>query len=295
MTSMHLGGAERSLLGLLEAFNYEKYDISLFLLDHSGELLKYIPDQVHLMPESPRYKALEGSLKAAFANGQPAVGMRRLYGKIKGNRYAKRFHGANDIIVNIEYKQKYTWEIMPMISDETFDLAISFMTPHYVAAKRINAKKRIAWVHTDYTKMHLDVESEVKMWNLYDYIVAVSEGVKNSFITVFPSLSGKTIVIENILPKRLILTQADAFTVEDEMPDDGRVRLLSIGRFTYAKNFDQIPDICSRILKQGINTVWYIVGYGSEQLIKEKINEYEMQERVIILGKKENPYPYIGL
>ena len=294
MTSMYLGGAERSLLGLLEAFDYDQNDVSLFLLDHSGELLKYIPEQVHLLPENPRYKALEDSLKTAFSNGQLAVGMRRLYGKIKGNRYAKRFQGANDIIVNIEYKQKYAWEIMPMISDETYDLAISFMTPHYVAAKRINAKKKIAWVHTDYTKMHLDAESELKMWDLYDYIATVSEEVKKSFNTVFPSLGNKTIVIENTLPKKMILSQADAFMVDEEMADDGRVKLLSIGRFTYAKNFDQIPDICGRILEHGIDVAWYIVGYGgAEQSIREKINEYQVQDHVIILGKKENPYPYI--
>lgn len=293
MTSMHLGGAERSLLGLLEAFDYEKNDVSLFLLDHSGELLKYIPEQVNLLPEKPEYKALEGSLKTVFFNGQLAVGMRRLYGKIKGNRYAKRFHGANDIIVNIEYKQKYTWKIMPMISDETYDLAISFMTPHYVAAKRINAKKKIAWVHTDYTKMHLNAASEINMWDLYDYVAAVSGEVKKCFNTVFPALEEKTIVIENILPKKLILSQAEAFLPDREMPEDGRIKLLSIGRFTHAKNFDQIPEICAGIVKRGFDVIWYIIGYGNDQVIREKIGAFQVQDHVRILGRKENPYPYM--
>ena len=101
-------------------------------------------------------------------------------------------------------------------------------------------------------------------------------------------------MIENMMPEKLIAKQADEFSVKDEMPDDGRVKLLSIGRFSYAKNFDQIPDLCSRILNQGLNIVWYIIGYGGdEQLIKDKINEYYMQDHVIILDKKENTYPYI--
>lgn len=39
---------------------------------------------------------------------------------------------------------------------------------------------------------------------------------------------------------------------------------------------------------------WYIIGFGSdEQLIRRRIAECGMENRVILLGKKENPYPYI--
>ena len=38
MPSMFIGGAERSLLGLLEAIDYSRYDVSLFLYRHEGEL-----------------------------------------------------------------------------------------------------------------------------------------------------------------------------------------------------------------------------------------------------------------
>ena len=67
-----------------------------------------------------------------------------------------------------------------------------------------------------------------------------------------------------------------------------------MGRFTLAKNFDNVPDICRRILQEGCEVYWYIVGYGGdEQLIKEKIKEAGMEEHVILLGKRENPYPFI--
>ena len=39
---------------------------------------------------------------------------------------------------------------------------------------------------------------------------------------------------------------------------------------------------------------WYIIGWGGdEQLIRQKIAEAGMQDNVILLGKKTNPYPYI--
>lgn len=71
-------------------------------------------------------------------------------------------------------------------------------------------------------------------------------------------------------------------------------KLLSIGRFCEAKNYDNVPDITRRIIENGCDIKWYIIGYGGdEELIRQKIAEAGMQDHVIILGKRTNPYPYI--
>ena len=72
------------------------------------------------------------------------------------------------------------------------------------------------------------------------------------------------------------------------------IHFLSIGRFSDAKNFDNVPQICRLLRQQGFNVKWFIIGYGGdENLIYRKIKEAGMQDYVIMLGKKENPYPYI--
>lgn len=73
------------------------------------------------------------------------------------------------------------------------------------------------------------------------------------------------------------------------------MNLLSIGRYCTAKNYDNVPDIASRVIAHGIPDLrWYIIGYGGdEELIKRKIREAGMEEHVILLGKQENPYPFI--
>lgn len=82
-------------------------------------------------------------------------------------------------------------------------------------------------------------------------------------------------------------------------------KLLSVGRFSEAKNYDNVPDICKRIIQylkddsiQKADAVfpikWYIIGYGGdEELIRQKIKESGMENNVILLGKRSNPYPYI--
>lgn len=71
--------------------------------------------------------------------------------------------------------------------------------------------------------------------------------------------------------------------------------LLSIGRFCVAKNYDNVPDIARRIVQRGVEDLkWFIIGYGrDETLIKNQIVKAGMQEHVFLLGKKDNPYPYI--
>jgi glycosyltransferase involved in cell wall biosynthesis len=69
--------------------------------------------------------------------------------------------------------------------------------------------------------------------------------------------------------------------------------LLSIGRFCEAKNYDNVPDICKRITEKGIDVKWYIIGYGDDTLIRQKIKDAGMENHVVILGKRDNPYPYI--
>ena len=130
------------------------------------------------------------------------------------------------------------------------------------------------------------------MWSKYDAICGVSEQASKSFQTAFPELAGKVQTIENILPKELICKQTEE--PQTDMSSDGSVLILSVGRFCDAKNFDNVPDICRRLVADGLDVTWYLIGYGGDEpLIRQKIDEAGMQARVIILGKKDNPYPYM--
>lgn len=290
--AMELGGAERALLGLLENIDYSAYDVDLFLLRHQGELLGFIPKEVNLLPEDPSYSCLAVPIKNVLRKGKFSIAFCRFFGKMIAKKKIKEIGIVSDNSIGLEYSHKYTEKCMPVISDKKYDLAISFLTPHYFVRDKVKAKKKIAWIHTDYSRVYIDIESEYEMWKAYNYIVAVSEGVCKQFIKLFPSLEKKVYVIENILPQNLIETEAkepirEAF-------DENYTNLLSVGRFSYAKNFDNIPDICRRIVKKGLKIRWYLIGYGTDdKLIREKIREAYMEEHVIILGKKTNPYPYL--
>ena len=59
MHYMEIGGAETALVGLLNALDPARVDVDLFLYDHRGEMMQFIPEWVNLLPQIPKYSVLE--------------------------------------------------------------------------------------------------------------------------------------------------------------------------------------------------------------------------------------------
>lgn len=292
---MEIGGAERALLGLLYNLDYTKYQVDLYLCRHSGEFMKLLPQEVNLLPEDKNAAAIAIPAKQALKNGCFGIVLGRVIGKIQTALYLKKQTNAKSSNVAIEYSNKYTYKFVKRINPSvTYDLLISFLEPHYIGAYKAKAKRKIAWMHTDYGAISVDATEGYKIWDKFDAIAAISQDCFNNFSQVFPKLKNKLFLMENIASPLMIEKQAQEKVDSAEMPEDGSIKILSIGRFCTAKNFDNVPDICKKICDMKLNVKWYIIGYGGEEeLIRQKISEAQMEDKVILLGKKENPYPYI--
>lgn len=304
---MHLGGAEISLIGLLQALDPNKVDIDLFVYSHEGDLMKLIPEYVNVLPEESDWSMFEKPMKEVLKKGYFRILFARLKAKWRMKQYIKRNHPKDSAAI-LGYAGE---EVSKVVSDlhkyGTYDLAISFLNPHDFVKDHVLAKKKICWIHTDYTRIDIDLKQELPIWDSFDHIISISQDVTKTFLQVFPSLAPKIIEIENILSSTFVCHRAEEFDVQDALLTAHRpqptankkyVNLLSIGRFCEAKNYDNVPDICKRTLEiikdNNIDIRWYIIGFGGyEELIRQKIAETGMQEHVIILGKKSNPYPYI--
>lgn len=292
---LELGGAERSLIGLLRALDYSKVQVDLFVYSHRGELMKEIPKDVNLLPEIPDYAQIERPLKDVLKDGHLRLLLARIKAKWQFAQYRRKNHPKDGSAI-FSYVAKNVTPLLPLINPEKeYDLAVSFLAPHDIVLKKVRARKKACWIHTDYTKVDVNPDIELPVWNQYDHIAAVSDGVAEAFLKRFPSLREKVGVIPNIIDTQYVQEQSRAFDVKGEMPqEDGKIHLLSVGRFTEAKNFDNVPDICRRILDAGIPVRWFLIGYGGDEaLIRQRIAEAGMEKHVIILGKKDNPYPYM--
>ena len=296
MHYMEIGGAETALVGLLNALDPARVDVDLFLYDHRGEMMQFIPEWVNLLPQIPKYSVLERPIVELVKRGFWGIAAARLWAKWLSQKAYKRSGSTLENNGGLDKMSKCTTPLLPKINQSvTYDLAISFLTPHRIVAEKVKAKKKIAWIHTDYTRVWVDAEDELKVWQKYDYVASISGDVTNTFLQVFPSLAPKIVEIENILSPTFVRKRAELEDTDKEFRHEGTITLLSVGRFSDAKNYDNVPDICKRLINETkLNIKWYIIGYGGDEaLIRQKIKEAGMEEHVILLGKRSNPYPYI--
>ena len=296
MHYMEIGGAETALVGLLNALDPTRVDVDLFLYDHRGEMMQFIPEWVNLLPQIPKYSVLERPIVELVKRGFWGIAAARMWAKRISKVAYKRSGSKLENNGGLDKMSKCTTPLLPKINQSvTYDLAISFLTPHRIVAEKVKAKKKIAWIHTDYTRVWVDAEEELKVWLIYDYVASISGDVTNTFLQMFPSLAPKIVEIENILSPSFVRKRAELKDVDKEIRHEGAITLLSVGRFSDAKNYDNVPDICKRLINETkLNIKWHIIGYGGDEaLIRQKIKEAGMEEHVILLGKRINPYPYI--
>lgn len=81
--NMELGGAESSLLGLLDTIDYDRYDVDLFLYAHEGELMSMLNPQCPSASRDEGVPGADGIHETEFAQGCIPIGMARAAAKVR--------------------------------------------------------------------------------------------------------------------------------------------------------------------------------------------------------------------
>ena len=291
--SMELGGIERSLAALLSAFNYERYEADLQLYARSGELLSDVDERCRILPEIPACAALTKSVRELIRTGQAAAAAARLSAKastVWRTRAAGRSDGA--VFAALQANWEKSMRLIPRLEGR-YDAAVSFMWPHHFVAEKVDAARKIAWVHTDYTVAEMDFARDEKVWRKYDRIAAVSTECADHFLKVYPRLEDKMCVIENLLDVSFIRRQALAGQAPEMKGEGGKI--LSVGRICYQKAFDVAAQSCKLLLSKRPDTRWFVIGYGpDEERLRQIVADFGLEGRFVIIGKKANPYHYMA-
>ena len=289
---MEVGGVERSLISMLHNFDY-KYDVDLMLYSHTGDFMDLLPKSPNLLPENKKYKTFRMPIAQIVKQGNIPMAISRIYSIFESKIKSKINNLDESVYAQMQYMWKNSLYFLPK-HKKKYDVAISYLWPHYFVAQKVDAKVKIAWIHTDYSKLETDIEVDLKMWDQFDYIVAVSEECKNAFLEKYNKLKDKVIVIENITSPIFIETMAKE-EVENPLNDGDCFKIVSVARLSYAKGIDNAVRALKILVDKGYDNIkWYVVGYGGDEiLIRNLIKENELEDKFILLGKKINPYPYM--
>ena len=289
--SLGAGGGEKSLINLLTQFDFNQYNVDLFLLNHGGLFMDFIPKEVNVLDITENVqifnKGLKDSIVRYLAKGKFRLACGRLMFCIK-NRVNK----------NIGVAEQYSWKYLKKaigIIDKKYDVAIGYLekTSNYICVDCVQADKKIGWIHNDYRKLNLDKSFDAKYFKKLDYLVTVSEECEKVLKEEFPEESDKVKLIFNIVSKKAIENLANEVIKEDIMKKD-KINILSIGRLHEQKGFDIAIEACKILVDEGYNICWYVIGEGLERSkLEELIDKSNLNQNFKLLGLRNNPYKYL--
>ena len=291
---MEVGGVERSLISMLNNFDYEDNEVDLMLYRQQGDFMKLLPNKHNLLDEIPEYTTYRKSIKEVFLEKEIILGITRLFANLNSKIIGKLKGMDEHGYYQMQLMWKYALPFLPKL-DKKYDVAISYLWPHYFIAEKVKAKTKIAWIHTDYSTIETDIKIDLKMWDKFNYIMAVSEECKNAFLKKYPSLHNKVKVMENITSPDFIRRMSEE-KVDDDISKDNSFKLLSVARLSHAKGIDNAVRALRILHDRGLTNIkWYVVGYGGDEaMIKELIAENKLKDSFILLGKKGNAYFHIS-
>ena len=172
------------------------------------------------------------------------------------------------------------------------------------SVKNKNVKK-IAWIHNDITKVFgRGIKAKVKKfldkktYSEYNLLVFVSRDNLKKFNKQYKDIRNKYLepikkeVIYNYINKEKIIKKAkEKPEIEFE---NNSINFVTVARLVEQKGIDRLIKIHKKLIESGLKHHFYIIGDGPEkEKLQKLINEYKIVDTFFLLGKKENPYPYI--
>ncbi|HAM64159.1 MAG: hypothetical protein A2Y20_01260 [Firmicutes bacterium GWF2_51_9] len=280
------GGTNKSLQNML-GFLSDKYEISIFSLSHIGHY-KRIFRNFEILSAHPALSLIYDDFgKLDFRNES----FLESFSKLCKKTYRKVFKimlGKNGLDV-IQKKA------IKRINENKFDVIIAMQegyTTQFVSKFKTN---KIAWVRSDYSEYQKVIgRDEGDIYKEYNSVICVSEYTKNIFLEYYPFLKERCFGIHNMIDYEAIINFSRSNDNIDERFSSDEFTILSIGRLSQVKRFDLIPIVAKELNDDGFIFRWYIIGGGEEyNNLTKIIKDNKIGSRVILLGQKNNPYPYI--
>ena len=293
MESLGIGGAEKSLLTLLSKLDYEHFDVSLFLFRHNGELMQFLPSEVHLLPEDTCYATFVSNWKTA-----PLSYLRR-------GDFARAWYSLCYLLgcvwQRLTRKPLYIgWNFVQHLFSEkdlSADVAIAYLERKcmYFTSEMVRAPRKIAFIHNDYSVYPYDAELDTRYFADYQAIATVSDHCRQVLANRFPQHRNRFTVVKNMVSASMVRRMARE-QLPQETDADGALTLVTVGRLVEQKGYDRAIRICRMLVDKGISVRWFAVGDGpARPVLEEQVDGLGLRQNFVLVGATANPYPWMNM
>lgn len=281
LPSFQLGGTNSSFNSFLSKIDRKRFSIDVFAFDDKGPNRAIVAKYANIIGGNDAEKKV---------SEVPKRSMKDVVRSVK--RILLKLH--------IDISPLAFRKVASQLSAQNYEIVIAFQegqTTKFLTY--FNNTFKIAWVHCDY-RDHIainHIQPEKEVYSKIDRIVCVSKYTQDMFLSVLPDMKDKTQFLHNAMDVEAITEKSKQAIEERVFGDEKSFKLVSIGRLDPVKRFHLIPQIANTIKKQGYSFRWLIIGGGSDDYlaeIKQFIKKFEVEDCVICIGAKPNPYPYLA-
>lgn len=275
------GGIVSSLIALLNSSFSKRYGVSIFVM---GAYNTEIPDELG------KY-CIDGNklLSMLYTNVETVTPFNIIsLFPIKVITHLPKIGGL--------FSDKIEKKAISEIEGRNFDYIVAFqesLSLEFVS--KIKCRNKIVWIHCDYSRIFRTKDIELQYFRKYSKIVTVSEYTKKVFCQLLPELSDRVVAVYNVMDYKQITQKSEA-SIDDVRFESSGFTIISVGRIVDVKQFELIPCIAAVLKSNGLSFKWYILGGANDVASFNKLNQQiganHVDDIVICLGNKSNPYPY---
>lgn len=280
--SFGIGGTTTSLISLISKIDKTRYELFVYAINNEGNLMQEI---------SKYARVLNSQRSDTVSSNKPEIKSRLL-------GYAKLLYRVLRT-VGVDVSSFYFKRIAKSLDAKKIDCVIAFQEG--LATQLVSyctRGKKVAWVRSEYRRylMLSGKKPENRLYSKFDIIFSVSETAINQFLRYLPQFQDKANFMYNLINKDRVLNMAMS---PCEIRKSDVFTIVSIGRIDRVKRFSEIPHISSILMKKGIVFRWLVIGGPQKTemdeywLLEKGIKEKKLEDVVILMGKKENPYNYL--
>lgn len=286
--SLNSGGAEKSLVNLLNEIDYTKYNVDLQLFSHNNFLLELLPQEVNILPLPPYFEMCKNSLAELLENRK----IKLFLARVKSSFLMRVKNNKKNHILQTQWECiRNSIEINP----KRYDIAIAYSQgiPTYYVKEKVISDKKIAWINCLYSQTRYNKIKDHEYYKAFKKLVVVSEKSKEDFLSVFPDYKNKVYVIYDFISKKIVENMSNEhFEWQDNF---NGIRITSILRLEWVKGPDIILECCRKMKSMNISFKWYLIGGGGSMSdeIKSGIEKYNLTEYLILLGPQINPFKFV--
>ena len=279
---LNTGGVEKSLADILRKIDLNKFDVKLLLLEDYGDYINQIPKNVKI--ELFDLHNTYGSLLKSLINCLKQRDKKCFWTRIVF--FLTRWFG----------RDKLRWLGKTIFKNEEYDCVIGFRPgiATELAAYAVTAKRKITWWH--HGEMNLNIQQKKDYENAckkMDYVVSVSEGCANFLKKEILGIDKKLYIIPNMLDIENIIKKSEEYKPFEK--NKGIIDFVTVGRLSPEKHVENAIKVAWKLEENTKEKFrWFIVGDGSERnKLQNMIENYGLNNQVILVGNKRNPYPYM--